>query len=457
MSETQTTPLIDVRGHSILDRPASLKSQIFATLADLGAIFFLSTVVVGVMEITPSPCIKTLSIFLFIAVLYCIPQKLFLGITLGQKFWHLEIIEKKRLRERSSVSVTGLLTSGFFTLVTIGLTVYEFQKTVLTHPIWLKASLWNLEAYTPPLEHWQILPFFYSMGAFPKQFQGKPIFFSLPYEAAPPTHFLGHIVSHWTWDSTETSYHTAAGIRWIMEGPKTPEPQKTQTQIKSCFTQSLTYTCFSIKEAVLSRHIREIRNLSPQSWTLKWFQIVHSSLPRENQVQGIYLSANSGDWIEDRFIVIHPHGVHQTFILHRPNNALGEQAFNLAQKIIGSMRSFENLEPGKAWASQELEKIQLDSLSNIQDPLFLEEKFAEIQSLLISRISVDPASLDTYYHLAGTSLLFLKAFSTRNEPYPKIYSLKNIESSAKYSKDISQHDSKTNLIEDIWQDAQRIP
>jgi len=138
-------------------------------------------------------------------------------------------------------------------------------------------------------------------------------------------------------------------------------------------------------------------------------------------------------------------------------NALGEQAFNLAQKIIGSMRSFENLEPGKAWASQELEKIQLDSLSNIQDPLFLEEKFAEIQSLLISRISVDPASLDTYYHLAGTSLLFLKAFSTRNEPYPKIYSLKNIESSAKYSKDISQHDSKTNLIEDIWQDAQRIP
>jgi hypothetical protein len=60
--------------------------------------------------------------------------------------------------------------------------------------------------------------------------------------------------------------------------------------------------------------------------------------------------------------------------------------------------------------NSEIESIRLDRLRGMQENNneLVANQLAEIQILLISRISVEPGSYDSYFHLAGTSLLLAK-------------------------------------------------
>jgi hypothetical protein len=142
-------------------------------------------------------------------------------------------------------------------------------------------------------------------------------------------------------------------------------------------------------------------------------------------------------------------GTHQAIILNRSKGPQGNAAFALMQNAIQSMRSFNELNSGRAWVNRELEEIRLDDLHLLKDSTRLIARLAEIQSLLISRISVDPGSYDSYFHLAGTSLMLAKN-SIKTRDGLSVIALQNLQSAYRYATDIAPKDPRTAHIQDLW-------
>jgi hypothetical protein len=442
---TEISEDIHVRGHRSFNRPATRTIRFFSTLLDLFIILFITTYALSYLHITPLPRFGVFSLLALIGLLYWFPQRILFGITAGEKLWQLRARKTDRYRLREvlyqcdHIAVSSILTSILITLSVLTATGFAFKNTILQSPLWTPASLWRLTPYAPNTDDWVIAPFFYTIGGWPKKFAGKPIFYTLVYEKGPPTRFIGHIFANWS----------VPDIKVIFEGPKTPEKSMSQDEIKDCILRKFSYQCLAIREGTLARHMDQIALISPESWTMKWFIVENPMIPPEDQVQGVYLSAVGENWIQDRFIIVSSNGTHQAIILNRSKGPQGNAAFALMQNAIQSMRSFNELNSGRAWVNRELEEIRLDDLHLLKDSTRLIARLAEIQSLLISRISVDPGSYDSYFHLAGTSLMLAKN-SIKTRDGLSVIALQNLQSAYRYATDIAPKDPRTAHIQDLW-------
>ncbi len=274
----------------------------------------------------------------------------------------------------------------------IFLIIFEKSRLNISSPIWKPIKNWNINLHSLSSNDVLEFPIFYISGKWPRFFNNHPIFYTLNYEKGPPSHFVSKITANWEPDDAVV----------IFEGPKTPKNLGDQKLIKNCFNTKLSYSCTSIRQGFLSRHLDEIGIPKKSEVKINWFNVNNPDIPAEEQPQGVYLNSKNNKEIQDRFIFINQSGIQQTIILKRSFGKNGQLAFNTLIKTISGLRNYNELNTSRFFVDQELKKIQLVDLEKKLNSIEFSKKLSEIQNLLISKISISPQSFETYYHLAGT-------------------------------------------------------
>lgn len=422
---------VAVRGHRTYQRPATVRTLLAARIADTGFIALIFTILLLATQVSPLPKPWWFAAALALALLYPFLCRATLGRTPGEFFWQLMLTSENPsfqnplagrladfprrlgasilaafrpgLIEYAKMDLEVWLVGGTMTFLILVLSAWTSYRAIFSLPLWQPASLIQYEASFPSStqteENWRIVPFFYAVGAWPSTFKGRPISYALPYEKGPPHRFAGHIQERWNEMSASVTF----------EGPRTPRGEMSRARIEECMTSSLlstsALTCLSLRQAVLDRHIEEMRaKLGNANWDFRWFVVNHPALASEEQARGIYLSASNDEAAQSRFILITPRGVHQTFILNtRRQDPEAPEAQKVFEKAIRSLRVSDDLGQGIAWVDRQIESTDLSKLNSLSDPLQRLQVLKNAQLLLLSKVSVDPKSFESYFHLAGVS------------------------------------------------------
>ena len=107
----------------------------------------------------------------------------------------------------------------------------------------------------------------------------------------------------------------------------------------------------------------------------------------------------------ERFVFVTPDRTHQAIFLDRdPSDRLASETL---KKTIGSSRVLRSIDSSRAMSSYRLSEVNLAGLlvAGEKFDLSTAARVAEIQTLLLSKISSEPGSIDAYFHLAGTGML----------------------------------------------------
>jgi len=475
---TEIQPVADVRGVSVLNIPANFFLRAIAFFVDLAAVIAVFSYSWSLVDsVWLVFLILVLSLSLWFAQLY------FFGGTIGHFVWHLRILnfedhQKPRtfserfhakVFQKHKLGFREIVTGIFLTLSIIAVSSYLAFEHVFSHPLFIRASTVDLAPFTPEevtnnaenraSVKWKITPFFYSLGAWPSSFGGKPVFYQLPYQKGPPLYFVGGIVARWE----------LPDIKVTIEGPRTPgardrNPKNIENrfsrreQIQSCLTAEFVKMgpkCFKSRKEALGRHIEEIRKaVKPQRWNIKWFKVNNPALPADEAPQGIFISGENENIAQDRYIFITALGAHQAVILDRPMNDRGDFARVVLEETIRSQRLSDSLISGRSWINRELVVTNLEEIGTKNESIL--ENLSEVHLLLLSKISVDPQTFDSYYHLGGTAWMLLKLSIEQKNPELSAIAKPMIESAFRYAQDIAPKDSKTVKLQDIWLEARKL-
>lgn len=455
---TYSPHTLEVRGVTHLGKPAPASLRGLALLIDLLLVFgTLGAALVLTRKLPAAPQPEQLSLLPFGTLAVLVIQQWILSATVGQKLLGLKLLDSEReritpgtyfgsklyLHEQKApgeIARALIIGIGLFTGASYGVV-----KGLASHPLYSLAAPWQPKAFAPETDRaseWRVAPFFYAIGAWPRSFEGKPVFHTLPYEKGPPTHFVGHVVARW--DLPE--------IRVTFEGPKTPEhssPESLQA-LRACMSAGTRWNlrCVSIREQFLSKHIAEIRaQVAPTSWSSSWFEVDNPALPALERPRGIYLSARNEDRAQERFLLINPRGSVQAVILDRPLDERGDKASELFRQAIRSQRVSDELNSGRAWVDRELASVKLpELLKRSEDPGFLGE-LAGVQQWLIAKITVEPKTFDAYFHLAGTSSLLGQLARARKDADLSAIAQILVQSSVRYGQDVRADHPKITLMQ----------
>ncbi len=456
------TQTVEVRGISAFDQPAGLLVRFLALLIDGAWILALFYFVIRVFDLSPIPTLTILPLIIPIPILIWILQQIFFGGTLGQLLWRLRVLgpEKRRLRwktlfksrvyQHEKLSLPIVATATFLTIPLLAGSTWCVREALWKHSLFAQADSLELEPFFPQAAdstRWMVIPFFYALGAWPTQFLGQPVLYQFPYMKGPPNRFVENLIARWS----------PPEIQLTIEGPRTPGPREHSILLKSCLTQPWfqSLECLHHRELSIMRHIQEIRSIAPTDWTLRWFHVGHPALPESEQLQGIYLSAHNQFRAQDRFILITPQGTHQAFILNRPLSESGDTAYKTLVEAIRSQRISSQLAPGRAWVDQRLRSLTLEGIQKEKDQNKFLAEISETQALLLGKISVDPRTFDSYFHLGGTSLLLSQqAIKSKNPEWAAIAKA-TIYSTLRYAQDIDPKDSRTEQLRKIWQEIEK--
>jgi hypothetical protein len=142
--------------------------------------------------------------------------------------------------------------------------------------------------------------------------------------------------------------------------------------------------------------------------------------------------------------------------LDRPTGGAGALAHDLFEKLIRSQRVAKELGTGRAWVDRALAQVQLGTLNQTAPgPAFI-PRLADVQALLLAKLSVDPKTYDTYFHLGGTSLL-LTQYALRNQlPELAVSARPMVQSALRYAQDLKPADPKTQQLQNMWIDAKKL-
>lgn len=460
---------IEIIGIGSANRRARVHIRILSTTLDIICVLSLYAWTLYILNITPLPSIMSAMLLILVSFAYWLPQKIWFQITLGERIWHLtkrsdsepnQVKEDPKYYERDHLGLGGRFLGFLGNLGVLGALGASVQLAVVSHPVWTKTPFWDLKAlsssnppdHAPKITEQFVAPFFYQLGIWPTRFQNRPTFYSLNYEIGPPKKFIGKVTL--TLQNPDTIL--------TIEGPKTPHQSLTRDEIRNCFlnpesTHTLNaFGCAFKREHTLARHLKNMARLEGAP---KWFQVRDSK--NSDETQGIYLKSVNleNNRTQERFVFINSSGAHQALILDRPNTPAGDSASLTALETVRSIRNFPDLTLGRAWINQSLESVRLEELIQLKDPTELATQLARIQSLLIAKISVEPGSIDPYFHLAGTSLLLLTHPLLKNDVLPgspiKTSSFQNLQSALLFSKDIAPNDRRILQIETMLANAKK--
>jgi hypothetical protein len=319
-----------------------------------------------------------------------------LSTTVGEWMWGIQRSGENRVAYNADENSGIFLTC---CLLVVLVSVFEFR--ISKTPEWMTGSTLSIEAALPPAD-WRVLAFHYSLAAWP-----KPEGYYMPYEFGPPKRFVGKVEARW---GQNAGFAGLSEEKLVFEGPKTPFPFQnedvTREQLKQCMIGSSSFRCAAIRELSLERPLAEMRALGFGKFKLKWFTAVNPVIPEDERAQGILLSGVAGKETpryEDRYILVSKKGMQQALIFSYLNSDSPEKV----RIALGTLRFSDDLNPGRAWVDRELESIQLGSLPPASDPGYL-PKLIEAEGLLVSKISVEPGPIETYFHLAGIQAMLLE-------------------------------------------------
>lgn len=473
---------VHVRGAGHYRRRATFGLRLGAGVVDgalVLAAFFLAHRALRLSPV-PEPWWVAACIFLLGAI-WSASRALFAR-TAGDAAWKLRGAAPGLMEPllRPEKLMPGELAGGvFLTALSIVACAWSIDQAVFRQPIWARAEALGLDAYLPDMasNRWEILPFFFSLGAWPKIYGEKPVFYSLPYEKGPPSRFVGHLTARWE----------DPGTRVTFEGPKTPQaPVSAQPgertpreHIRQCLLgEDHSWSCLKIREATLLRHLNDMQErLTGKSggntalkmkWRVRWFLVRNAAIAPAEQAQGIYLSAEDEGRGEERYVLITENGTHQAISLDYPNpgseNAkLARQTF---EQSIRSLRASDELAPGRAWVERQLTAVKIGALlasdaSQAAANSEAIEKLAETQALLLAEITVQPGMFESYFQLGRTSLL-LNRISRSGPNAGHLQGLElaavakpMIQSAYRYAQDVAPQDPRTTQLQGFWFESQK--
>ncbi|MBI2711707.1 MAG: hypothetical protein HYX41_02425 [Bdellovibrio sp.] len=457
----QNSPISEARGYSTYNRQVTPGIRRAAFLFDVALFVFVGALALSSFHLSPRIVFPLLGFSLVASIVLAasrqtlraflfrffssvfpigLPSQAFLSP--GERLWSLRTTDRLHLIQWDRLKISTLLSALSVSLIAFSLCGFLVYSSLFNYPIWPSTAV-ELPASEAQNEN-SAIPLFYSLGSWPKTFQEKPVFYDVLYEKGPPNRFIGHI----------TARLGLSRSKLTIEGPKTPEGLGGRNDIRRCFVESSFsssfWGCLAIKDRLLSRHIEEMKKvfgLWPAKWNVRWFSVKAGA-------EGVWLTAFGENFTQDRFILINSNGSQQALILTRPIPAQTEtdssahsvsseeleysKVMSTVLDLMGSLKTLGFLNQGREWINQKLQQIHLDQLQAIQDPTEKIKLLAEIQLFLLSSISVDPASFESYFHLAGTSYLLFQ-MAPKDSP-TRAVALQNFETSRKYARDLLSSD-----------------
>jgi hypothetical protein len=454
-----------IKGHSTYSKHVGVDKKLLAVLTDFLLAAVLTEMVYGFSRLAPILNLKFLAIFgcfwiipLFIGrVRLLLSSAQAISASIGEWAWGIRRLGESRAAQSAETHYGIILTASL-----VVLSVILFELKIANTPEWMNASEMTIEAVVPPSD-WRVLAFHYSLAAWPVAQS-----YFMPYEFGPPKRFVGRVEAKWNATSSVGSVDGYSDEKLVFEGPKTPMPfqsgEVSRKALKDCILGSPSLLdgghCATIREISLERPLEEMRKLGYSNFKLKWFSAANPVLPEEERAQGIFLRGSAGkdrNRFEDRYILVSPKGMHQSLIF----TYLDPNSPEKVKLALGTLRFSDDLGPGRAWVDRELESIKLGSLPQPSDPTYL-LKLIEAEGLLVSKISVEPAPIDTYFHLAGIQAMLLQYGKSHHRGDIVDDAKQMLEQLHRFSDDIatqfpstSPEAHRAHEIEKLWHESEQ--
>jgi hypothetical protein len=454
-----------VSGVSISRVPTSPWVKQIARMADLGLVVALFLLCARLARLDPYPDFRVLAVGVF-AALVPLLARLRTRATPGEWLTRTQaeapaglksVWPLPRLTTRGDLEGFTLALTAAASLLALTSSGWWLGRWILGHPLYALAEKRSWPAQPPALnsdDHWT-RAFYYSLGSWPSRPFGTKVVHALPYEYGPPAQFPGKILARW--DPPE--------IAVTFEGPKTPESMRNEygrlpsrDNVRACFTEFAgSYSCLEIRRALLSRHLQEIsQTLGNPSYQLAWIQVANEQLPVTDRPQGLWITARQGDRVHERFVAVTWLGTHQAFHLDHRGGEKGATARRLFEQSIRSLKITDHLDALRAWSERDLLEIRMKELQDLpwESPSFF-EKGTDIQSALLSRISVDPKDYNAYFHLGGTSSLLIRHALKIGAPELAAAAQKSLQSAWLYAKDVKPQEPRNIQLERLWDELKK--
>lgn len=336
-------------------------------------------------------------------------------------------------------SKKGILT--LFFLVSAALASFYFfqiRNPLVAHRL---ETEWIENNFPEKLDDDTVLPFGYAFGVWPKEFQGDPIVTKLTYQKGPPAQFIQEMTQIWKPVEVELN----------LIGPKTIAANTDAVAWKSCFESA--FLCTKLKEKYLAYVFPDHKLHADDEIHLRWIDSLDPLGAR-----GTHLEIESKTYRIDRYTLITPKGVAQTFSLKSVKNPVGEEARTLFAKTIGGLKVKDDLSSSRAWIQNKIKSVSLAQAQHITDPKLRFIRLIQIQSWIYSLLSVDPTQIAPFFHLAGvTHLLAMELLKTDQKYFDGqeawILSFKPLfETLLRYSKDFKDSEKETENIQALLED-----
>ena len=229
-----------------------------------------------------------------------------------------------------------------------------------------------------------ILPFGYTLGTWPQSFRGEPIVTRLTYIKGPPAKFLDQMVQVWRPVEAELT----------LFGPKTISPNLSLEDWRNCFHQE--FGCIREKQLFWEKVFPERKVYEKDLVQASWYESTDKNSPR-----GVHLVIKTKTYQMDRFAVITPKGTTQVFSLKSVLSPIGLEARELFLRTIGNLTVNDDITVGRKTIESQLKSVNIDALKKIENRKERLKKLILVQNWIYSYLSVDPSSIDSFYHLAG--------------------------------------------------------
>jgi hypothetical protein len=303
------------------------------------------------------------------------------------------------------------------------------------------AKEWIDNQFPEKLDEDTILPYGYTLGPWPTQFEGEPIVTKLTYQKGPPKKFLEKITQVWRPVEVELQIY----------GPHTVKEGMSASKWRTCFASA--FICRSEKKLYLSEVFGDRNQFDGDEIELTWFDSLDPLAAR-----GTHLKIEALTYRIDRYTVITETGAAQTFSLKTVKGPMGDKARELFLKTLGGLKVKEDLQSARLWIQNKIRSVRLDEVKLIQDPKLRLQRLIQIQNWIYSLLTVDPTQVDPFFHLAGVSHLLAMELIKSKQVYfhsqeAWILSFRPLfETLLEYAKDFPGNEALAKNIEALLQD-----
>ncbi len=303
------------------------------------------------------------------------------------------------------------------------------------------ATEWIENTFPQNPDEESLLPFGYTIGIWPAQFEGDPIVTRLTYQKGPPTQFISSLVQIWKPIEVELTLH----------GPRTLLANQSAEAWRRCFQSG--FSCKEQKSKFKQLLFPDETEHEKHQKVLTWFDGLDPWSAR-----GVHLFIQAGTYRIDRYAVITPAGAVQLFSLKTASNPIGDAGRTLFQKTLASMKVKDDLPSNRAWIQNRIKTVNLKDVRALPDQKARLERLIRIQNWIFSNLSVDPSQLPSYFHLAGTThLLAMELLKTKERIFENqeawiLGVMPLMKSLISYAQDFKDSEPEVKNMEALLQD-----